>query len=124
MSREELETLYDALVGAQLRLKVSAPPMPEGEGVSAQARVYASGRRVDAWDDEALQPGPACQLLSQSGTYRVDIDLAFSTPAPPPVTVQLELLDQAGGVVGSSFTQVEAQQGPRQFSARVVVDDY
>lgn len=124
MSREELETLYDALVGARLRVKVSAPPMPDGEGMSAQARVYASGRRVDAWDDEALQPGPACHLLSQAGTYRVDIDLKFRSPNHPPVTVQLELLDQAGGVVGSSFTQVDAQQESRQFSVRVVVDDY
>lgn len=124
MSREELETLYDALIGAQLRVKVSAPPMPDGEGMSAQARVYASGRRIDAWDDEALQPGPASQLLSQSGTYRFDIDLSFSHADHPPVTLQLELLDQAGGIVGSSFTQVDARQGDRKFSARVVVDDY
>lgn len=124
MQRDELETLYDALVGAQMRLKVSAPPMPQGEGLRASARIYRSGRRIDAWDDDALQPGPACQTLEDAGTYRVDIDLDFSSAAHPPVTVQLELLDQAGGVVASCFQQVSASEPSRHLSARVLVDDY
>lgn len=124
MADLELEPLYDALAGARLRLRVSAPPMPEGDRLQASARVYSSGRRVGEWRDEELQPGPAVTVLENEGTYRIEVRLEFPDPQHPPVTVHVDLLDPAGGVVASDFAQVEAQAAPFTVRARAIVDDY
>lgn len=120
----ELEPLYDALAGARLRLRVSAPPMPEGERLQASARVYSSGSRVGEWTDDDLQPGPAITVLENEGTYRIEICLAFPDPEHPAVTVHIDLLDPAGGVIASDFAQIDAQAAPFTVRARAIVDDY